>query len=64
MPDFLCEALRYAVPLAAPQVPFPGSLHITSRRLCFVFEEPGVAPIKLPGSALQGVAKLAAAKGA
>ncbi|KAL4448254.1 hypothetical protein ABPG75_005473 [Micractinium tetrahymenae] len=42
------------------QVSFPGSLHVTSRRLCFAFEDKGVAPIKLPGKAIKGVAKAAA----
>lgn len=42
------------------QVPFPGSLHVTSRRLCFAFEDRGLAPIKLPGKAIKGAAKAAA----
>lgn len=42
------------------QVPFPGSLHVTSQRLCFAFEDRGVAPIKLPGKAIKGVSKAAA----
>lgn len=42
------------------QVPFPGSLHVTSRRLCFAFEDRGLAPIKLPGKAIKGAAKVAA----
>lgn len=39
------------------QVAFPGSLHVTSQRLCFTFEERGLAPIKLAGKALKTVAK-------
>lgn len=46
--------------LPYPQVPFPGSLHVTSRRLCFAFEDRGVAPIKLPGKAINGASKAAA----
>lgn len=42
------------------QIAFPGSLHVTSQRLCFTFEEKGVAPIKLAGKAIKSVAKLAA----
>lgn len=52
--------------LASPpnhsQIPFPGSLHITSARLCFAFEDKNIAPIKLPAKAIKpgGVTKLAA----
>lgn len=42
------------------QIAFPGSLHVTSQRLLFAFEEKGVAPIKLPGKAIKSVAKHAA----
>lgn len=44
------------------QIPFPGSLHITSARLCFVFEDQSIAPIKLPAKAIKpgGVTKLTA----
>ncbi|PSC70335.1 hypothetical protein C2E20_6248 [Micractinium conductrix] len=42
------------------QVAFPGSLHVTSSRLCFAFDDKTVAPIKLPGRAIKGVAKLGA----
>jgi hypothetical protein len=49
-----------ALPLRWLQIPFPGSLHITSSRLCFVFEDKGVAPIKLPGKAIKAAAKRAA----
>ena len=45
---------------ACLQVSFPGSLHVTSQRLCFAFEDRGVAPIKLPAKALKAVAKQAA----
>jgi len=55
----------FSPPLPVPpppplQVPFPGSLHVTSQRLCFVFAEASIAPIKLPGKGIQGVAKKAA----
>ncbi len=45
--------------LRAPylQIPFAGSLHVTSARVCFTFDERGVAPVKLPGKAIKSVAK-------
>ncbi|EFN56235.1 expressed protein [Chlorella variabilis] len=60
--SFACQLLQtytcssnFFTPIA-----FPGSLHVTSQRLLFAFEEKGVAPIKLPGKAIKSVAKHAA----
>lgn len=46
--------------LSLCQVPFPGSLVVTSQRLCFAFEEPGLAPARVPAKALKVAAKLPA----
>lgn len=56
------EPSLHSVALPPTQIPFPGSLHITSARLCFVFEDKGIAPIKLPAKSIKpgGVSKLPA----
>lgn len=55
-----------ACPPAHRQIAFPGSLHVTSGRLCFAFAERGLAPIKLAAKQVKSAAKLPAdaAKGA
>lgn len=60
----VCRRLRprHFLPISHTQIPFPGSLHITSARLCFVFEDKAIAPIKLPAKSIKpgGVSKLPA----